>query len=93
MSFLLLLISTLQWNWRKAQNKFCLEGREWGRGWVAGAGGRNDPNNVCTFELMNNKKKIEFLSSKSLFQYFVVIIFCCFTVEEKQILNCQRSYS
>jgi hypothetical protein len=30
MSFLLLLISTLQWDWRKAQNKFCLEvrGRE-----------------------------------------------------------------
>jgi hypothetical protein len=27
MSFLLLLISTLQWNWRKAQNRFCLEGR------------------------------------------------------------------
>jgi hypothetical protein len=30
MSFLLLLISTLQRNWRKAQNRFCLEGR--GRG-------------------------------------------------------------
>jgi hypothetical protein len=27
MSFLLLLISTLQWNWRKAQNRFCLEMR------------------------------------------------------------------
>jgi hypothetical protein len=27
MSFLLLLISTLQQNWRKAQNRFCLEGR------------------------------------------------------------------
>jgi hypothetical protein len=26
MSFLLLLISTLQRNWRKAQNKFFLEG-------------------------------------------------------------------
>jgi hypothetical protein len=25
---LLLLISTLQWNWRKAQNTFCLEGKE-----------------------------------------------------------------
>jgi hypothetical protein len=34
MSFLLLLISTLQWNWRKVQNRFCLEGREarrWGK--------------------------------------------------------------
>jgi hypothetical protein len=28
MSFLLLLISTLQGNWRKEQNRFCLEGRE-----------------------------------------------------------------
>jgi hypothetical protein len=27
MSFLLLLISTFQWNWRKAQNRFCLKGR------------------------------------------------------------------
>jgi hypothetical protein len=26
MSFLLLLLSTLQQNWRKAQNRFCLEG-------------------------------------------------------------------
>jgi hypothetical protein len=26
LSFLLLLISTFQWNWRKAQNKFFLEG-------------------------------------------------------------------
>jgi hypothetical protein len=36
MSFLL-LFSTLQWNWRKAQNMFCLEGRwegrrRWGQG-------------------------------------------------------------
>jgi hypothetical protein len=29
MHFLLLIISTLQWNWRKAQNRFCLEVR-WG---------------------------------------------------------------
>jgi hypothetical protein len=33
MSFLLLIIATLQWNWRKLQNRFCLEGRgEDGRG-------------------------------------------------------------
>jgi hypothetical protein len=34
MSFLLLLISILQWNWRKAQNRFCLEGvgGRWGQG-------------------------------------------------------------
>jgi hypothetical protein len=37
MFFLLLLISTLQQNWRKAQNRFCLEAKgeerrdwEWG---------------------------------------------------------------
>jgi hypothetical protein len=37
MSFLLLLVSTLQQNWRKAQNRFCLEGRGEGErrwGWV-----------------------------------------------------------
>jgi hypothetical protein len=51
MSFLLLLISTLQWNWRKAQNRFCLEAGLGGREKVeAGAGGRNDLNNVCTCE-------------------------------------------
>jgi hypothetical protein len=34
MSFSLLLISTLQQNWRKAQNRFCLEERGEGeRGW------------------------------------------------------------
>jgi hypothetical protein len=32
MSFLLLLISTLQWNWRKGHNRFCLEGRGNGGG-------------------------------------------------------------
>jgi hypothetical protein len=35
MSFLLLFISTLQWNWRKAQNSFCLAG---GRGEIVEVG-------------------------------------------------------
>jgi hypothetical protein len=42
MSFLLLLMSSLQQNWRKGQNRFCLEVRGVGgegRGWE-GAGGR-----------------------------------------------------
>jgi hypothetical protein len=47
-SFLLLLISTLQWNWTKVQNRFCLEGRRGGG--KRRAGGRSDPNNVCTCE-------------------------------------------
>jgi hypothetical protein len=38
MSFLLLLVSTLQQNWRKAQNRFCLEGRR-GRVWRWGQEG------------------------------------------------------
>jgi hypothetical protein len=51
MSFLLLLIFTLQKNLRKAQNRFCLEERGEGeRGWGLGAGERNDPKNVCTCE-------------------------------------------
>jgi hypothetical protein len=37
MSFLLLLMSALQQNWRKEQNKFCLEAR--GRGCGEGGGG------------------------------------------------------
>jgi hypothetical protein len=32
MSFLLLLMFTLQPNWRKGQNRFCLEAREMGGG-------------------------------------------------------------
>jgi hypothetical protein len=32
MSFLLLLISALQQNWRKAQNRLFLEEWEWGEG-------------------------------------------------------------
>jgi hypothetical protein len=38
MSFLLLVISTLQWNWRKVQNRFSLEV---GRG-ESGDGGRRE---------------------------------------------------
>jgi hypothetical protein len=51
MSFLLLLISTLQQNWRKGQNRFCLELSGGGRGEAVG---RNGPNNVCTYK---NRKR------------------------------------
>jgi hypothetical protein len=49
-------MSFLQQNWRKGQNRFCLEAWEEGvetrmRGW--GTGRRNDQNNICTCELMN----------------------------------------
>jgi hypothetical protein len=44
-------MSSLQQNWRKGQDRFCLElrrvgrrGKEWETWW------RNDPNNVCTYE-------------------------------------------
>jgi hypothetical protein len=40
--------SILQRNWRKVQNRFCLEGS--GERVMVGARGRNDPNNVCTCE-------------------------------------------
>jgi hypothetical protein len=50
MSFLLMLISTLQQNWRKMQNRFCLKVRGEGGGVKVGTGRRNDPNNVCTCE-------------------------------------------
>jgi hypothetical protein len=45
-----LLISTLQWNWRKAQNSFCLEERGRRESEERGSGRRNNPNNVCTCE-------------------------------------------
>jgi hypothetical protein len=40
MSFLLLLMSSLQQNWRKGQNRFCLEVRGLGeKKWVGEQGG------------------------------------------------------
>jgi hypothetical protein len=51
MSFLLLLMSSLQQNWRRGQNRFCLEAREVeGIRKGLGVGERNGPNNVCTYE-------------------------------------------
>jgi hypothetical protein len=53
-------MSSLQQNWRKGHNRFCLEARGVGaRGSPWGAEGRNDPNNVCTYEYMNKEKKEE----------------------------------
>jgi hypothetical protein len=52
MSFLLLLMSSLQQNCIRGQNRFCLEARRVerrGRG-RAGAGERDGSNNVCTYE-------------------------------------------
>jgi hypothetical protein len=67
LSFLLLLMSYLQQNLRKGQNKFCLEvrgvkgGREWGRR----MGGRNSPN----VNKWINKKRF-------LFNYFSTSLIC-----------------
>jgi hypothetical protein len=50
-------MSTLQQNWRRGQNRLCLEARGYGERWRgqgAGGRGRNGLNNVCTYEL---KKK------------------------------------
>jgi hypothetical protein len=55
-------MSTLQQNWRKGQNRLCLEVRGvGGRGKRWGAWGRDDSNNVCTYEYMN-KEKSSFLT-------------------------------
>jgi hypothetical protein len=51
MSFLL-LVSSLQQNWRRGQSRFCLKERAVGgegRGRRIGRG-RDAPNNVCTYE-------------------------------------------
>jgi hypothetical protein len=47
MFFLLLPTFTLQQNWKKGQNRFCLEARGVGGREMGWAGGRSDPNNVC----------------------------------------------
>jgi hypothetical protein len=49
-------MSSLQQNWRKGQNRFCLKVRGMVGG-VSGGGGRNEPNNVCTYEYMNKINK------------------------------------
>jgi len=45
-------MSSLQRNWRKGQNRFCLEVEGGGAGGVGGNRGReeNGLNNVCTYE-------------------------------------------
>jgi hypothetical protein len=74
-------MSTLQQNWRKGQNSFCLEvrgvrGRE--KGW--GTGVRNDPNNAYTYEYMNKEKKTCFLRL-TLFHVFSWLIFSLSTLK------------
>jgi hypothetical protein len=51
-----MLMSSRQQNWRKGQNRFCLEVRGvGGEGEGGEEGERNGLNNVCTYELMNKK--------------------------------------
>jgi hypothetical protein len=53
-------MSSLQQNWRKGQNRFCLEERGVGRKERRQeAGWRDGPNNVCTYEQRINKPKIK----------------------------------
>jgi hypothetical protein len=64
-------MSTLHQNWRKEQNRFCLEVRGlWGEEKGARSRGRYCPNNVCTFEYMNKEKNLnikeELLELKSM---------------------------
>jgi hypothetical protein len=50
-------MSSLQQNSPFRQDRFCLEARGVGREWEgAGGRGRNDSNNVCTYEHMNKEK-------------------------------------
>jgi hypothetical protein len=51
MSFLLLLIFTLQHYWRKVQNRSCLKGR--GRGEEGGGGGQGEEMNLTTYAYVN----------------------------------------
>jgi hypothetical protein len=58
-------MSSLQQNWRKRQNRFCLEAKGSGRGRGWGARGRSDPNNIYTYEYMNKGKKTPALKLKN----------------------------
>jgi hypothetical protein len=50
-------MSSLQQNWRRRQNRLCLEARGVeGQGGSGEKEGRNDPNNVFTYKYMNKKK-------------------------------------
>jgi hypothetical protein len=81
-SFLLLLMSSLQQNLRKGQNRFCLEARVVvgrGKGWRAGE--KNDQNNVCTYEYTNKSGKMSVIiknlpRNKSPGTYGFAIAFC-----------------
>jgi hypothetical protein len=71
LSFLLLLISSLQQNWRREQNRFYLgtrglEGRD------GGAGGRHDP--MYAHMNISIKKQIAVLSFRSLKVVNIVIL-------------------
>jgi hypothetical protein len=48
--FLIIVISTLQLNWRSAEQVLPGSERRGGERVRWGAGGRNDPNNICTCE-------------------------------------------
>jgi hypothetical protein len=43
-------MSSLQQNWRKGQNRFCLKVRGEKERQGTGTEGRNGPNKVCTYE-------------------------------------------
>jgi hypothetical protein len=53
-------MSSLQQNWRKGQYRFCLEARGLREKGEGGGWGRNDPNNVYTYEYMNEEKRIKY---------------------------------
>jgi hypothetical protein len=50
MPFILSPTLSLQQNWRRGQNRFCLEVRGMGGEKEEGAAGRGGPNNVYTYE-------------------------------------------
>jgi hypothetical protein len=82
-------MSSLQQNWRKGQNRFCLEARGVGgrkREWSAGR--RNDPSNVCTHKYMNKDKKLTALFFILRF-FFLIHLFICAYIDGK-VIFCRR---
>jgi hypothetical protein len=68
-----MLLSSLQQNWRKGQNRFCLEVRRVVGERVGQGQGENDPNNIRTYEYMNKETKTKKIKRKESRMYVVVV--------------------
>jgi hypothetical protein len=82
MSFLLLLMSSLHQNWRRGQNRFCLEARRvevrQGEGWFGGRGkGQGGKMAQAMYAFMNKKKSKKIKENYVHFHMVALQAFIC----------------